>query len=300
MANVESKTSKSNDRPKTLRELRHSGWCSKTVKREIYDNFMRMLARQEDLFPGIIGYEDTVVPEINLGLIAQHDMLFLGEKGQGKSRLMRLLTRFLDEEVPYLDIPGSPVHEDPYAPITTMGRRLVARNARHGNAHRLVAARRALRRAAGAGHEVRRHHRRDRPCQAGRRHEHVGRRGIALRAHPADAPRHLRRQRTAGTGRTGASRPVQHPRRARRADSRLPDPLRYRRADPLLGQPGDVQPQRQSHPAAQGPHRLGDPHALSQASGSWASRSWSRSRRSIWAASFPSWCRTSCARSSRR
>ena len=126
MANVESKTSKSHDRPKTLHELRQSGWRSKTVKREIYDNFMRMLARQEDLFPGIIGYEDTVIPEINLGLIAQHDMLFLGEKGQGKSRLMRLLTRFLDDEVPYLDIPGCPVHEDPYAPITTMGRKLVA------------------------------------------------------------------------------------------------------------------------------------------------------------------------------
>ena len=54
----------------------------------------------------------------NLGLIAAHDLLFLGEKGQAKSRLMRLLTRFLDEELPYLDIPGSPVHEDPYHPIT--------------------------------------------------------------------------------------------------------------------------------------------------------------------------------------
>ena len=126
MANVESKANKAHERPATLRELRQSGWRSKTVKREVYDNFMRMLARQEDLFPGIIGYEDTVIPEINLGLIAQHDMLFLGEKGQGKSRLMRLLTRFLDEEVPYLDIPGCPVHEDPCHPITSMGKRLVA------------------------------------------------------------------------------------------------------------------------------------------------------------------------------
>jgi magnesium chelatase subunit I len=106
--------------------LRQSGWRSKSVKREIYDNFMRMLARQEELFPGIIGYEDTVIPEINLGLIAQHDMLFLGEKGQGKSRLMRLLARFLDDEVPYLDLPGCPVHEDPLNPITSMGKKLVA------------------------------------------------------------------------------------------------------------------------------------------------------------------------------
>jgi magnesium chelatase subunit I len=126
MATVESKSSKTHDRPTTLRQLRQSGWRSKSVKREMYDNFMRMLAQGEELYPGIIGYEDTVVPEINLGLIAQHDLLFLGEKGQGKSRLMRLLSRFLDEAVPYLDIPGSPVHEDPCHPITIHGKRVLA------------------------------------------------------------------------------------------------------------------------------------------------------------------------------
>jgi len=113
-------------RPKTLKELRDRGWVSKTVKRELYDNFLRMLRAEDDLFPGIIGYDDTVIPEINIGLIAQHDMLFLGEKGQAKSRLMRLLVRFLDEEIPYLDIPGCAVHEDPYCPITSEGRRFVA------------------------------------------------------------------------------------------------------------------------------------------------------------------------------
>ena len=113
-------------KPATLRELRESGWVSKPVKREIYDNFMGMLSRGEELFPGIIGFEDTVIPEINIGLIARHDLLFLGEKGQAKSRLMRLLARFLDEEVPYLDIPGCPVHEDPYQPITRAGKELVA------------------------------------------------------------------------------------------------------------------------------------------------------------------------------
>ncbi len=300
MANVESKANKTHERPTTLRELRQSGWHSKSVKREMYDNFMRMLARQEDLFPGIIGYEDTVIPEINLGLIAQHDMLFLGEKGQAKSRLMRLLARFLDEEIPYLDIPGCPVHEDPCHPITVDGQAAGGPNAGHGSAHRLVAPRGALCRAARAGHEVRRHHRRDRSRQAGRRHEHVGRGGAALRPDPADAPRHLRHERVARAGRAGAGRPVQHPGRARRADPRLPDPVRHRRADPLLGQSGHVQPQRQGDPAAQGPHRLGDPHALSPASGNWASRSWSRRPRSNWAASSPSSCPTSCARSSRR
>ncbi|HIQ21503.1 MAG TPA: magnesium chelatase, partial [Planctomycetes bacterium] len=73
-----------------------------------------------------IGYDETVIPDINIGILAGHDMLFLGEKGQAKSRLMRLLVRFLDEEIPYLDLPGVPVHEDPCRPITAAGKRLVA------------------------------------------------------------------------------------------------------------------------------------------------------------------------------
>ena len=113
-------------KPANLRELRENGWSSKPVKREIYENFLRMLSSGEELFPGIIGYDDTVIPEINIGLIARHDLLFLGEKGQAKSRLMRLLTRFLDDEVPYLDLPGCPVHEDPFRPITRAGKELVA------------------------------------------------------------------------------------------------------------------------------------------------------------------------------
>ncbi len=113
-------------RPATLSQLRESGWVSKTVKQEIRDNFLAMLERGEELFPGILGYDNTVIPEINLALIAGHDMLFLGEKGQAKSRLMRSLARFLDEEIPYLDLPGCPVHEDPYRPITRAGREAVA------------------------------------------------------------------------------------------------------------------------------------------------------------------------------
>ena len=105
-------------RPATLKELRDSGWQSKTVKEELRDNFVRALQSGEELFPGIIGYDDTVIPEISLAILAGHDMLFLGEKGQAKSRLMRLLARFLDPVVPYLDLPDVPVHEDPYRPIT--------------------------------------------------------------------------------------------------------------------------------------------------------------------------------------
>ncbi|HTM55891.1 MAG TPA: magnesium chelatase [Pirellulales bacterium] len=113
-------------RPVTLAELRASGWVSKSVKQEIHDNFLSLLSRGDELFPGIVGYDDTVIPEINLALLAQHDMLFLGEKGQAKSRLMRSLARFLDEEIPYLDLPGATVHEDPYRPITRMGKHVVA------------------------------------------------------------------------------------------------------------------------------------------------------------------------------
>ena len=114
------------DRPSTLKQLRQSGWESKSVKDEIRANFLRHLQSGEDLFPGIVGYENTVIPEINIAVLAGHDLLFLGEKGQAKSRLMRSLVRFLDPVVPYLDIPGSAVHEDPYRPITRAGKDLVA------------------------------------------------------------------------------------------------------------------------------------------------------------------------------
>jgi magnesium chelatase subunit I len=112
-------------RPRTLAELRDSGWQSKSVKQEIRDNFVRRLAAGEELYPGIVGYDDTVLPELNIALLAQHDLLFLGEKGQAKSRLMRLVSSFLDEVVPYLDDPGIPLHDDPYRPITSRGRLLV-------------------------------------------------------------------------------------------------------------------------------------------------------------------------------
>src|SRR4051812_30747805 len=115
-------------KPSTLRQLRESGWQSKTVKREIYDNFLAALARGEDLFPGMVGYEETVIPEINLAILSGHDMLFLGEKGQGKSRLMRTLPRFLDAEIPYLDIPGVAIHEDPLHPISTIAQRYLAQH----------------------------------------------------------------------------------------------------------------------------------------------------------------------------
>ncbi len=109
-----------------LSDLRATGWKSKSVKHEMRGNLLRMLAAGETLFPGIVGYDDTVIPEINLAILAGHDILFLGEKGQAKSRIMRLLTRFLDPWIPYIDHPDLPIHEDPDKPITKLGKRLVA------------------------------------------------------------------------------------------------------------------------------------------------------------------------------
>ena len=109
-----------------LADLRASGWRTRTVKDELRANLTRALASGGELFPGIVGYDDTVLPEVVNAVLAGHDMLFLGEKGQGKSRLMRQLPRFLDEWLPYLDIPGCAVHEDPERPITRAGRELIA------------------------------------------------------------------------------------------------------------------------------------------------------------------------------
>ena len=104
------------------------------MKEELRSNFERALAEAvargergaSGLFPGILGYDDTVLPELATAVIAGHDILFLGEKGQGKSRLMRMLPSFLDEWLPYLDLPGCAVHECPERPITRAGRELVA------------------------------------------------------------------------------------------------------------------------------------------------------------------------------
>ena len=113
-----------NERPSNLQALIDSGWESKSVKQEIQDNFVRMLAAGEQLYPGIVGYENTVIPEINIALLSNHDMLYLGEKGQAKSRLMRGMVRFLDEWLPYLDA-NLPFHEDPLNPISTSGKAFV-------------------------------------------------------------------------------------------------------------------------------------------------------------------------------
>jgi len=110
--------------PRTLGELKASGWKSVPVKQEMRRNLLAKLRRGEPLFPGIVGYEETVIPQIANGILSLHDMLFLGLRGQGKTRMLRQLVQFLDPVIPM--IAGSELRDDPYAPISKFGRDLVA------------------------------------------------------------------------------------------------------------------------------------------------------------------------------
>src|SRR5262245_59209216 len=116
-------------RPRTVGELRSSGYRSRSVKQELRDNLIGRLQRGEPFFPGIIGYEDSVVPQIENAVLSGQDIVFLGERGQAKTRMARLLVGLLDEEMPVLA--GSEINDDPLAPISAAGRALLAE---HGDA----------------------------------------------------------------------------------------------------------------------------------------------------------------------
>jgi len=110
-------------RPATLGELRASGWRSRSVKDELRANLRTRLREGAELFPGIVGYADTVLPQIVNALLARHDFILLGLRGQAKSRILRSLTTLMDEAIPVLA--GSEVNDDPFRPISRHGRELV-------------------------------------------------------------------------------------------------------------------------------------------------------------------------------
>jgi magnesium chelatase subunit I len=112
---------------RTLGELRQlRGSCpAKTVKQEVRDNLIRKLQTGELLFPGIIGYEDTVIPQLVNAILSRHNFILLGLRGQAKSRILRGLIDLLDEEIPI--VPGCEIHDDPLAPICGACRARVAR-----------------------------------------------------------------------------------------------------------------------------------------------------------------------------
>ena len=105
----------------TLGQLKASQYPDVTVKEELERNLLKKLKAGENLFPHIHGFEETVVPQLTNALLSHHDIVFLGEKGQAKSRLMRSLTQFLDEEIPI--VKGCEIHDHPYHPICSACRK---------------------------------------------------------------------------------------------------------------------------------------------------------------------------------
>jgi magnesium chelatase subunit I len=111
-------------RPGTLGELRSSGWVSRPVKREVRDNALRRIADGAPIVDGVVGFDDTVLPQLENALLAAHDVIFLGERGQAKTRMIRSLVELLDEWMPI--VAGSEINDDPYDPISHHARVLVA------------------------------------------------------------------------------------------------------------------------------------------------------------------------------
>ncbi len=107
----------------TLGELRASGWVSRSVKSEIRANAVARVAAGKPLFEGVLGYEDTVMPQLENALLAGHDVILLGERGQAKTRMIRSLTGLLDEFLPI--VAGSEINDDPYQPVSRYARNLI-------------------------------------------------------------------------------------------------------------------------------------------------------------------------------
>lgn len=112
------------DRPTTLAGLRGSGWQPRTVKEEVRANLIGRIRAGRSIADGIVGYDETVLPALERALLAGHDIMLLGERGQGKTRLIRGLISLLDEAVPAIE--GTDTNDDPFAPTSAVGRRILA------------------------------------------------------------------------------------------------------------------------------------------------------------------------------
>src|SRR5256884_7076621 len=107
------------ERARTLGELKASGYQSVSVKDELRANLICKLKRREKLFPGVVGYDETVIPQLINAILAKHNLILLGLRGQAKSRIIRQLTELLDARVPI--VAGSEVNDDPFHPISAYG-----------------------------------------------------------------------------------------------------------------------------------------------------------------------------------
>ncbi|HEY6568022.1 MAG TPA: sigma 54-interacting transcriptional regulator, partial [Actinomycetota bacterium] len=108
----------------TLGELRAANYPDRTVKEELRDNLLVRLEAGEGSFPGVVGFADSVLPALERGILAGHDLILLGERGQAKTRLVREMVELLDEQIPV--IAGTETNDHPYRPISAHGKALVA------------------------------------------------------------------------------------------------------------------------------------------------------------------------------
>src|SRR3954451_20206786 len=111
-------------KPRTLGELQQSEYRVLPVKEEMRKNLIQKLRDNKPIFPGIVGFDDTVIPQVENAVLSGQDIIFLGERGQAKTRMARAMVNLLDDEIPI--IKGSEVNDDPYEPISAEGRKLVA------------------------------------------------------------------------------------------------------------------------------------------------------------------------------
>src|SRR5213076_20342 len=114
--------------PTTLAELKRTEWASparrqRTVKDELRENLICLLENGSPLFPGIVGYDETVLPQLVNAILSRHNFILLGLRGQAKSRILRALTDLLDDRIPV--IPGCEIHDDPLQPLSKYGRELI-------------------------------------------------------------------------------------------------------------------------------------------------------------------------------
>ena len=191
-------------------------------------NLIAKIRTGEDLFPGIFGYEDTVIPHIENAILAGQDIIFLGERGQAKSRIIRSLSACSMKTIPIARrlrnhrrsvtrrSRGRAATSSPTR-ATTADSSWIGRDHRYGE------------KLATPGHHDRRPDRRSGPDQSRRGQLPLGRADDPLRPYPAHEPRHLLHQRAARPCRAHPGRPAQHHGRARRADPRLPHPPAARR-----------------------------------------------------------------------
>src|SRR2546423_9836439 len=114
----------SHPRPATVGQLKETGYQPCGVKDELRRNLIAKLRDDEELFPGIVGYRDSVIPQVINGILARHDLLFLGLRGQAKPRMLRMLPTLLDEWIPTLT--GIDINDDPLEPTTRGGKRIIA------------------------------------------------------------------------------------------------------------------------------------------------------------------------------